>query len=249
MLRFLRWTGLFLILGAFVLPVSGADKADPRKKTDDEKSEKTKGAEKGKEHDGYVTVATYEGTITQVAPSTRTFTLQMINRSIDPQDAAANAQRMAQLQQQLAQQRLRNPGAAQQTLFQIAQLQSKPPKFIEQKMDKQFEAPEDCKVRISDLPVEFGEKGGRKKLTKEELAEKKGPGNYWGFPGEFEQVTVGTHVRIVLGVKKAVYEAAKKKKKTPPKKGAKPMEEDLGDLEDGPVVRQIHIMFDNTPKK
>jgi hypothetical protein len=256
MLRLIRCTGLFILLSAFILPVSGADVKKESKKIDDvdksEKSEKTDKKGKEKETDPYVTVATLEGTVKQVGSGTKTFTVELVNRQLDPQDTAANAQRMQQLQVQLAQQRAQNNrGALAGTLQQIAQLQAKPPKFIEQKMDKQFEAAEDVKVRVSDLPVEFGDNGKAKKLTKAEIAEKKGPGNLWGFPAEFEQVTVGQHIRIMLAVKKSVYDAAKKKKKPAPapKKGVKPMEEDMtGDFEDQPIVRQIHILADVSKK-
>ena len=257
MFRLIRFTGLFVLVGAFILPVSGADVKKEPKKIDDveksEKSEKTDKDKKGKEKeaDPYVTVATFEGNVKQVGSGTKTFTLELVNRQLDQQDAAANAQRMQQLQVQLAQQRAQNNrGALAGTLQQIAQLQAKPPKFVEQKMDKQFEAAEDVKVRVSELPVEFGDNGKPKKLSKTEIAEKKGPGNLWGFPAEFEQVTVGQHIRIMLGVKKSVYDAAKKKKKpAPPKKGVKPMEEDLtADLDEQPMVRQIHILTDVSKK-
>ena len=262
MFRLLRITGLLILLGAFIfiVPASGADKKEPPKKIDEidksEKSDKTdKKTGKEKETDPYITVATFEGSVKQVGGSTKTFTLELVNRQIDQQDATANATRMLQLQQQMAQQTAQanrnnnfNQAAILQTRQQIAQLQAKPPKFLEQKMDKQFEAGEDVKVRVSDLPVEFGDNGKPKKLTKAEIAEKKGPGNLWGFPAEFEAVTVGQHVRIMLGVKKSVYDAARKKKKAPPLKKGKPMEEDLTDFEDAPLVRQIHILVDGSKK-
>jgi hypothetical protein len=247
MSRLLRTSGLFLLLGGFMLPAFAADTS----KTD------KKGTKDSKDADAYVQVATYEGTVKKAEGGSRSFTVELVNRQLDPQDVAARAQRLAQLQAQLVQQTAtanKNNGFNRQAIFQtqqqIAQEQAKPPKFIEQKMDKDFDAPEEVKVRVSDLPVEFDNNGKPKRYTKQELADKKGPGNLWGYPGQFESMAVGQQVRIIMGVKKSVYETAKKKRKTPPpKKGGKPMEEDLTeDLSEAPVVRQIHIMLDPTKK-
>ena len=91
MFRLIRGTGLLVLLGAFILPVSGADvKKDPPKridevdKSDKDKTDKTdktdKKPGKEKEVDPYVTVAQFEGNVKQVGSGTKTFTLELINR-------------------------------------------------------------------------------------------------------------------------------------------------------------------------
>src|SRR4051812_14201759 len=128
MFRLVRGVGLMTLLGAFILPVCGADvKKAPTKRIDevekDEKTEKTTDKKPGKEKvevDPYVTVGTFEGQVKQVEAGTKTFTLELINRQPDLQDVAANANRMAQLQQQLIQQQAqanRNNGFNQQAIF------------------------------------------------------------------------------------------------------------------------------------
>jgi hypothetical protein len=234
MLPFIRWTGLCVLIGAFVLPVLGADEKDAKKAaTDDPEKKGEKKTEK--KVDDYVVVGTYDGQVKDVSPAQKTFTLVVMQRVQDPEAA----KRLAQLQAQLAQQR--NAQGIYNLSQQIAKARLDAQRGVEQKVDKLFEAAEDVKVRINDLPVEYDDKGKVKKYTKAELATKKGGANLWGYPAEFEQVSAGQYVKIILGVKKTAL-----KKKTPAKKGAK---SDDDDMEDGPQVREIRILGAEKEKK
>jgi hypothetical protein len=243
MLPLLRWTGLCVLLTAFVIPTFAADEKKDAKKTD-EKSAKTKDSKDGKEKEevpDYVVVGTVDGVVKEV--SARSISLTVITREPDP----AAIQRLGQLQAQMAQHQAtanKNNGFNLQALandrVQIAQQQVAVNKGIEKKIEKQFENEETIKVRIAEPPLEFDGKGKRKTLTKDEITKLKG-GNAkaWGFPAEFDQVASGQTVKIYLGVKKSLYEAAKKKK---PAATTKKKKDEPEDFEDAPTVRVIHIM-------
>src|SRR5690349_3360666 len=84
-----RWTGLLLLITAFVLPASGADKKGAKKGDDDTEKKDSKSDKKtdakGKDSSSdYVVVATLEGTLTQVAAAQKTFTIQLTQRVPDP---------------------------------------------------------------------------------------------------------------------------------------------------------------------
>jgi hypothetical protein len=248
MIPFFRWLGLAVLCATIVLPTLAADKDgtdSPSKKTTDKSDKK-----KDKAEDEYVQLGQQEGIVLEPPAGTR-FKMQIITRA---PDQAAIA-RMGQLQVQLAQQKAQgnknngfNLGAIQNTLAQIAVQQAAVARGVEQKSEKMFDAAEDAKVRVAEPPIEFDDKGARKKYTQAQLKEKKGPGNHWGYPGTFDQLAKGQNVKLFLGLKKSTVEAMKKKKKpvTRPKTKPKDADDEPSD-ENTPVVFMIYILADPKP--
>jgi hypothetical protein len=226
-----RWAGLALLMAAFVFPVLGAD-ARTKKKDGDDKSAKSKDSK-----EEYVVIQQYEGVITQITSGEKTFTATVIIHTPNQEAIKKLNELRAQLQGTT------DIGTAQNLTKQIFETQAAVQKGAEEKVDKTFEAPEDVKVRIGELPIEFDENGVRKKPTEAERKQKKGPGNLWGYPADFEQLANGTNVKLFLSVKKATAEALKKRTNKKVVGRAKPKEPEIDPTDDDPpTVRMIYIL-------
>jgi len=102
--------------------------------------------------------------------------------------------------------------------------------------DIDLEAAEDLKVRLAAPPMEYDEKGKPKKYTAKELRELKGPGNLWGFPGDFDNLKLNQVVRVYLA-----------KSKTPPKpmpRLKKADKDQLPPAEEKSKAVMVHILAD-----
>jgi hypothetical protein len=247
MIPLFRWLGLIVLCATIVLPTLAADKDgtdSPSKKTTDKKKDK-KEAE-----DEYVLLGHQEGIVLE-APAGQRFKMQVITYVPDQAAIARLAQLNVQLLQQKAQANRNNgfnQAAIAQTQVQIAAQSAAAQRGVEQKSEKMFDAAEDVKVRVAEPPVEFDDKGARKKYTQAQLKEKKGPGNHWGYPGSFDQLAKGQNVKLFLGLKKSTVEALKKKKKPVTRTKTKPKDaDDEPSDENTPVVFLIHILADPKP--
>jgi hypothetical protein len=234
MISLLRHLGLLVLAFALVLPSFAAD--SPSSKTDT-KSDKKKDTKKETE-DEYVTMGQFEGVVGQPGGRLKMQVITMV-----PDQAAIN--KLAQLQAQVVREKAQgnrnngfNAAAIQRTMAQMAVQQAAVARGKEQKVDKTFDVADDAKVRVAEPPVEFDDKGVRKKLSSTEMKAKKGPGNLWGFPGTVDQVSKGQNVKVFVGLKKSVIEALKKKKKPT---GKSKTEDDVTD-ESSPVVHMIYIL-------
>lgn len=228
----LRVAGLFVLTSAFVVPVIGADEkkdAKPDDKKDSKKEvdplskigdplKKIDADIKAKE--GWVVVAQYTGKVTNVQSAQKAFTLQV---KVKVPNQAALTQ-IARLQAQAA--GTRDPNSLRSIAQQIAQQQAN--SVTLQDKDISLVAHEDVKVRVSEPPTEFNDKGEKKRYSKEELAKLKGPGNLWGFPAEFDNLATGTNVTAIMSKKKG--DRTKKKS-----------------AEDEAVVTEIHIAYEAKP--
>jgi hypothetical protein len=229
-----RWAGLALLLAALVFPALGAD-AKSKKKDGDDKSAKSKDNKKHEEE--YVVIQQYEGVVTQITSGEKTFSATVIIHTPNQEAIKKLNELRAQLQGTT------DIGTAQNLTKQIFETQAAVQKGAEEKVEKTFEASDEVKVRIGELPIEFDENGVRKKLTEVERRQKKGPGNLWGYPADFEQLANGTNVKLFLSVKKSTAEALKRRstKKVVGRVKAKEPEGDPTD-DDPPTVRMIYIL-------
>jgi hypothetical protein len=99
----------------------------------------------------------------------------------------------------------------------------------------ELHAADDVKVRLAQPPIEFDAKGNPKKYTAKELKELRGPGNLWGFPGDFDSLKADQIIRAVL-----------MKPKAPPRPVGK--DKNMEDLStDKPVVTLVYVLIE--PRK
>jgi hypothetical protein len=76
-------------------------------------------------------------------------------------------------------------------------------------------ADDDVKVRLAQPPLAYDAKGNPKKYTAQELRALRGPGNQWGYPGDFDSLKNDQVVRVVLMRPKDAAKPSPKDKKTP----------------------------------
>jgi hypothetical protein len=108
------------------------------------------------------------------------------------------AQQMAQIQRILAQMQV-GQVRAQNNLYNV----------VNRTQDIEFQAEEDVKVRTTELPEQFDEKGNIKKYTKEELKQLKGKDkDLPGYESTFEALRAGQLVQVTLTTHKAKKPAA-----------------------------------------
>lgn len=227
----LRVAGLFVLTSAFVVPVIGADdKKDTKKEVDPlskigDPLKKIDADIKAKE--GWVVVAQLVGKVIAVQGAQKAFTIQVTNRVGVPNQAAIN--RIGELRRAIAQSKDINN--IRNWRIEMAQQEANVVTFQEKKQDIPLVAHEDVKVRVSEPPTEFNDKGEQKRYTKEETAKLRGPGNLWGFPAEFDNLAVGTTVQAIVARKK-VDKTKKKSADDPPNE---------------PVVTEIRIKYEAKP--
>lgn len=220
----LRLVGLSVLLIAFVLPVAGADekKSNEPKPVDPKSVEPKKIDPDVKAKEGYVIIGQYYGKVLNVQAAQKALTIQVTNKVAVPNQGAIN--RIAELK--LAMARTTDRNAIRNYSIEMAQQQAKVVTYQDKTQDVPLVAHEEVKVRVSEPPVEFNDQGEKKRHTPEELKKLKGPGNYWGFPAEFEQISVGSNIQAIVS-----------RKKTDPKVKKK-------DDANEPVVTEIRIMFE-----
>lgn len=234
----MKITGLliaFLALSLLVLPGLTAQE----KKTDDAKADKTDKKD-GDKTDSEKPVKKKEEKL-EHGPVLKTKILSMKSDSShdftvevpmpDPQQMQQMQVWQMQQMQQLSQ--IKNPmqyaQRMQQIQNQLAQWQAQGRGYTRKPVD--MRATETCKVRIMYPPMEYNEEGKLKKWTKKELAALKGNSKLPGYESNFESLKVGQLVEVYLakqhGSPKDKWPGAKQQKK---KKGdddppAEPMAE------------------------
>ena len=164
----------------------------------------------------------FTGTIVSTPDTDRLFTLNVTYQKLQLRPGQnlgrtnANLQRqynhIVQLQNQLMNPgRHRNPIALMQQLqnamvnFQVQEARAEANLFqvVAATQKVEFQAEENLKVRIKDLPEDFDDKGNIKKYTREELAELKGKDkNLPGYESSIDALKVGQSVQVTLGAHK-----------------------------------------------
>jgi hypothetical protein len=170
----------------------------------------------------------FTGTIVSTPDKDRLFTLNVIYQKLQLRPGQnlgrsnANLQRqynhIVQLQNQLMNPgRHRNPIALMQQLqntmvnFQVqaAQAEAKLFQVVTATQKVEFQAEENVKVRIKDLPEDFDDKGNIRKYTREEQAELKGKDkNLPGYESTIDALKVGQIVEVTLRAHKKARPAA-----------------------------------------
>ncbi len=164
----------------------------------------------------------FTGTIVSTPNTDRLFTLNVTYQKLQLRPGQnlgrtnANLQRqynhIIQLQNQLMNPgRHRNPVALMQQLqnamvnfeVQMARAEANLFQVVSATQKVEFQAEENVKVRIKDLPEDFDDKGNIKKYTREELAELKGKDkNLPGYESSIDALKVGQVVQVTLGAHK-----------------------------------------------
>ena len=202
MSRFNRWAGLLVAL-AFILPASAADDKKDADKKADAKAEAAKKQAEAKQKSKMLTAGKVTGKLTTVEGSSKNFTVQITYKVGVPNAGAL--QNIENYKIQAAQVQLDPNRSAQDKLnalrsiqIEILKNQANAITYKDEAANLDFVAADDMKVRVANPPVEFDDKGKPKKYTAKELKELKGPGNYPGYPGEFENLKVGQYVSVYL---------------------------------------------------
>lgn len=81
----------------------------------------------------------------------------------------------------------------------------------------EIQALDDAKVRLADPPPQYDAKGNPRKLTPYERRALQGPGNSWGYPGDFDSLKSDQMVRIFLLKKRDASKTSSYRPKTPSK--------------------------------
>jgi hypothetical protein len=163
----------------------------------------------------------FSGTIVTTPDTDRLFTLNVTYQKLQLRPGQnlgrtnANLQRqynhIVQLQNQMMNPGRRNPVALMQQLqnamvnFEVQQARAEANLFqvVTATQKVEFQAEENVKVRIKDLPQDFDDKGNIKKYTREELAELKGKDkNLPGYESSIDALKVGQVVQVTLGAHK-----------------------------------------------
>jgi hypothetical protein len=159
----------------------------------------------------------FTGFLLTVPGTDRTFTVRVqyqdvqlkpnALRTANNQNVQLNRQlqQIARLQQQMA--RSKNPAQqlAQiqriQAQMQLGQLRTQQNLYnvVTRYQDVDFQAEENVKVRTTELPEQFDDKGNPKKYTKEELKQLKGKDtNLPGYESNFESLRAGQLIQVTL---------------------------------------------------
>jgi hypothetical protein len=212
-----------------------------------------------KSKDKWTAVGEYTGTLKKMSGDWWTVHVQYKEMQTDQKAQAADAKIAARIQQQMASvqrqlaaaNNIKNPAqrmakiqqimaSAEAKAVQAAMGQKSPFKLVDKQKDIDVMLAKEVTVRVKEPPAEFDDKGVAKKYTQEELKKLKGPGNYWGYPAEFNAAEVGATVHVYLY-----------KKKT--NKTAKPKSKDGDDVDDDDSkdahVKVVYILKESTQKK
>ena len=226
-----------LLLGLCVLPAFAAD--DPKKdppppdaKKDVDKKDETPPAEKP------IKVGVVAGKLMEVNETAKSIKLEITIEVSKPNLGEIQALESCKIQQAQAAAR-RDYNAVASLQQQIIQHSLRTTTVEKQTKNMDYTSTDDVKVRMTDPPVAYDDKGNIKKRTAKELAELKGDpkdpdSKLPGYPGAFTDLRTGSYVKVTLV-----------KKKEAPRTGPKPKDADP-DLKDDnlPQASMIEILPD-----
>jgi hypothetical protein len=143
------------------------------------------------------------GKIKSVNASDKTFTLEIDLAAL--KNGRQAEEHLARLQQDLLRttnpiQRLRKQQqlAAEVQRLQVQQLNPNKSPSTTQHRDFDLQSTEDAQVRLQDPPVQYDEKGNRKKYTPKELRELKGDPKLPGYAADWSDLKVGQTVKVTV---------------------------------------------------
>ena len=225
-----------VMLALLLLPALGAaddkdkDKKDPA--PDAKKDDPAPNTEKT------IKAGTITGKVAAVNGTGKTITLEIVYEYSRPNlgEMQALEQARVNLARAIAS---RNPGDAANAERDIA-LHSLRLTQVERKTkNKEFPSTDDAKVRLTEPPPAYDDKGNIKKRTEKELKELKGDSKLPGYPGDWNDLRQGDMVRLTLIKKKEVHHTDPKAKDADP--------DPLGD--DAPQASLIEILSAPPEKK
>jgi hypothetical protein len=229
-----RLLGL-LLLSALVLPSLGADDKDAKKKDDapqqkdavkkDDDTARKKPADNGKDSKEKKEKLTWGaelvGRVEVAGTSQREFTLHVTQKIMEP-DYGAQVQ-YAQQRLQLAQQQarmatartLQERNSATLQYYQIAMQMSQTQQRLYRPRDHHYDLKlrfaENKKVRLSQPPLDYDDKGNPKKYTAKELRDFQGKEGLPGHTAEMDALKSGQIVKVYLKRYAPAYTPAKGK--------------------------------------
>jgi hypothetical protein len=227
-------------LAALLILCAAPAFGDPKKDAD-------KDAKKP-EGDKLISLGQVAGVLTNTGGSEADYTIRVTLHVVEPNPQAQVdlIKKNAQLMQRRAQiMNTRNPWQRQQQMVQLMRDAQQVPgnlftvKDVQQ--DVKASAADDMKVRLSQPPDAYDDKGNIRRYTAKELKELKGPDNLPGYTGGPEDLKTNQLVLVTLARKPA--KAAEKPEK--PKGGDKPKDDEKLYDKDNPVlIRMILILGD-----
>jgi hypothetical protein len=221
-----RWAAVG-IAAVLVLPLTAADekKVDPKKDIDKPvvNTEKT------------VKAGQISGRVAAIVESKKSLRLQLTFQYLDINQGAANGIAASQIRLAAALARRDAAAAANEQVY-MAQQQAN--LYVAKKITKDVEisTTEDVKVRLSNPPPKFDDKGKLVRYTQKELKELKGDSNLPGYSGEFSDLAADQIVAVTLV-----------RKKDAPKPAVKPKGKDADTdlLQDNlPQASMIVVVYD-----
>jgi hypothetical protein len=247
-----RWAAL-LVIAVLVVPLWAAEDKKPDAKKDvdkppDAKKDVDKPPPNAKKDldkppvntEKSVKLGQLTGKVIAVVESKKSLRLQLTFQTLEYNQGAANNIAQATVNYQLAIARRDVNGAAQQQVY-IAQQQANlyTPKTHHREIE--IGTTEDVKVRRSNPPPKFDEKGKLVRHTAKELKELKGEGNLPGYSGEFSDLAAEQIVTVTL---------IRKKGDTPRPVKPKGKDADVDLLQDNlPQASMIVIAYDPNDAK
>ncbi len=195
MRRYAPWIGLLILLACFITVTSADDKTDTKTKSTAKNKKDTKDKKlTGKD-------LTFVGKLTRVEGAQRYLTVQVIQKI--PQENAGAAQNIINLKRQLIGNR--DPNSIRNIQAEIYKNQLQLVTYKDQTKDIELQAADDMKVRTMLPPVEYDDKGKRRKLTPKELKEFQGPDpKLKGFIADFDNLKPDQKVEVHLEKPKTV---------------------------------------------
>jgi len=190
MRRTLAWTGLLAL--AVLLPVHADDKKPDAGKMAGDKKEAT---------NKLIAAGEVTGKVVNVESAKKTFTIQFpVQYAVPNPNTPSIMLQIAQQQQQMA--ASRNVQDAQSHAIEIAKLQSQLIQAKTENVSWDIVLTDDGKVRVTDPPPTFDDKGNPKKYTREELKQLKGDPKLPGYAAEFDDLRQEQVVTVSLARKK-----------------------------------------------
>jgi hypothetical protein len=209
-----------------------AKKAEDAKKADAKKDDK-KDAPKKDDSEKMIITGTVAGKLVEVNETKKSIRVQMTIQIQKPNPAAMQAAAAAQIQYQQAIAR-RDANGARVAALNMAQNKAQSMTTESKTQDVEVTGTEDVKIRQTNPPIAYNDKGRPMKRSAKELKELKGDLKLPGYPGEFTDLHTDQIVKVTLV----------KKKETPVHKGpkAKDKDADAESLDKLPETNLIEIV-------
>jgi hypothetical protein len=228
-----------LLLALFALPaLVAADDKDKDKKDPPPDAKKDADKKDDANIEKTIKAGTLPGKVVGVNETAKSLTIEVSYEVSKPNageiQAVANAK--ANLAQAIAR---RDAGGIANAERDLAYHAARITQVEKQTKNVDITGTDDVKVRLSEPPPAFDDKGNIKKRTEKELKELKGDSKLPGYPGEWSDVRQGSYVKLSLVKKKEVHHTEPKPKDADP--------DPLGD--NLPQASLIEVLAEPMPPK